>query len=109
MNTHGGAREGAGRKPSEPTAVMRVPQILVEEFKKRIAEHKTQTVLKVKTKISAKNSPSYTEQELEDIRRVTFTDRLYIERKYNASYEAALEAGERGAKRGIVWRLVGQR
>lgn len=37
-NTHGGQRQGAGRKPKEPTTTMRVPVSLVEVVKKLIAE-----------------------------------------------------------------------
>lgn len=36
--THGGAREGAGRKPGEPTIVMRVPVSKVDAVKKLIAK-----------------------------------------------------------------------
>lgn len=37
---HGGARKGAGRKPKEPTVVMRIPEPLVPVFKKLISKHK---------------------------------------------------------------------
>lgn len=36
--THGGARKGAGRKPKEPTKVMRVPISKVEQVKKLISK-----------------------------------------------------------------------
>jgi hypothetical protein len=38
LNTHGGARENAGRKPKEPTKTMRVPVSMVEVVKKMIEE-----------------------------------------------------------------------
>lgn len=34
--THGGAREGAGRPPLEPTVVMRIPESKVAAVKKLI-------------------------------------------------------------------------
>jgi len=38
-HTHGGKRKGAGRKPSAPTVVMRVPKALVEQVRAFIKKH----------------------------------------------------------------------
>jgi predicted DNA binding CopG/RHH family protein len=35
---HGGARKGAGRKPKEPTVVIRVPKSKLEAIKKTLLE-----------------------------------------------------------------------
>lgn len=35
---HGGARKGAGRKPKEPTKVMRIPISKVDKVRKIIAK-----------------------------------------------------------------------
>jgi hypothetical protein len=41
---HGGARKGAGRKPKEPTVVMRVPKSLVKEVKELIKKKRGRSV-----------------------------------------------------------------
>ena len=38
--THGGKRKGSGRKPKEPTVVMRIPVSLVEKVKALIEKYK---------------------------------------------------------------------
>ena len=42
INQHGGKRKGAGRKPSEPTKLIRVPLSLVDKIKTMITEHKNE-------------------------------------------------------------------
>jgi hypothetical protein len=59
----GGKRPGAGRKPSEPTKMIRVPISMIPEIQALVARRRVALISDTETKLAAVESPLISESE----------------------------------------------